>query len=292
MPEPAIPSFVVKAIAFVDIVGFSNMVETATDKDLPSLLELTDCLGKPLDAAQYIRGPIMCPNAPFLEETLDFKVTQVSDCVIVSAELSPAGVINLVHYCSNIALRIMGRRQLVRGSIVIGQIFHQGIRIIGEGYQRAVKGEGQVTLKSDPLKTESAGGPFIEIGPDVLDYVRSQPDECVKLMLSRMTESDGTVTAIYPYNSVAESHFCEVKEDFDPYRWRESVKRWRAGWLEMRQFLSETANALPPKPKAKWQHAIKGVDHIISRADDRIRQLNHFIARGTNPPLGSTWGLL
>lgn len=287
------PSFANKVIAFVDIVGFSNMVERATDHDLPGLLELVARLGKPLDAVDYHRyGPIACPNAKYLDKALDFKITQVSDCVIVSAELSPAGVINVIHYCSNIALKMMEHRQLVRGSIVIGPIFHHGISIIGEGYQRAVKGEGRVSLMSDPLKTESAGGPFIEIGPDVLRYIADQPDKCVKHMLLMMTETDGTVTAIYPYNSVAESHSCEVKEDFDPHYWRASVSEWRGSWMEMREFLSSMARSLPPKPAAKWQHAAKGVDHIISRADDRIRQLDNFIARGRNPPLGTVWGTL
>lgn len=293
MPDAhPLPSFVTKVVAFVDIVGFSNMVEKATDHELPRLLELTECLGKPLDAVDYRDGPIACPNASFLDKALDFKITQVSDCVIVSAELSPAGIINLIHYCSKIAMKMMEHRQLVRGSIVIGPVFHQGIRIIGEGYQRAVKGEGRVTLMSDPLKTESAGGPFIELGPDVLRYIADQPDKCVKHMLSMMTETDGTVTAIYPYNAVAESHFCEMKEDFDPHYWGASVSGWRDSWLEMREFLSATEKSLPPKQAAKWQHAIKGVDHIVSRADDRIRQLNHFIARGRNPSLGSTWGTL
>lgn len=287
------PAFATKVIAFVDIVGFSKRVERATDDDLPGLIELTELLGKPLDAVEYLQyGPIACPNAPRIDKGLDFKITQVSDCVIISAECSPAGAINVIYHCNRIAVRMMQHRHLCRGSIVIGPIFHHGIKIIGEGYQRAFRGEESITAMSSPLDPESKGGPFIEVAPDLLAYLAEQKDQCAKDMLRSLTHSDGSVTAIYPYHGIAESHFCEVKEDFDAQKWRASVSAWRESWVEMRSDLAARASALPTRQAAKWHHVIKGVEHIISRADDRIRQLDGFIERGYGPRVGSTWGTL
>lgn len=91
-----------------------------------------------------------CPNARHEPKLLDFKVTQVSDCVIVSAEQTPAGVINLIGYCWEIARKMLAQGYLCRGAIVIGLIFREGMTTVGEGYQRAVRREKQVRIPAMP----------------------------------------------------------------------------------------------------------------------------------------------
>jgi hypothetical protein len=92
-----------KAIAFIDILGWSRLVENAeTGRGLPlaKLLKLLECLGTGNERAAFEKtGPKWCPWALHQERNLDFQVSQVSDCAIVSAEISPAGVINLLAHC-------------------------------------------------------------------------------------------------------------------------------------------------------------------------------------------------
>jgi hypothetical protein len=92
-----------KFVAFVDILGFKKIVETAeagTGMPLPELLEMLKELGRPEDRERIKKhGPIVCPQSTFIQRDLDFQLTQISDCVVVSCEVSPAGVINLISHC-------------------------------------------------------------------------------------------------------------------------------------------------------------------------------------------------
>lgn len=107
-PRPVIQKenfmeFKEKFIGFVDVLGFKNMVEAAeagTGMALKELLEVIEHLGKTEDQEKFKKyGPTTCPQSRYLQRDLDFQLKQISDCVIVSSEISPAGVINLVNHC-------------------------------------------------------------------------------------------------------------------------------------------------------------------------------------------------
>ncbi len=91
-----------KFIGFVDILGFKKMVaaaETGTGMSLNEVLEITKQLGVPEGRANYLRnGPTTCPESKYIQRNLDFQLTQISDCVIVSCEISPAAIINLISH--------------------------------------------------------------------------------------------------------------------------------------------------------------------------------------------------
>jgi hypothetical protein len=77
-----------KLIAFVDILGFHKLViqsEKTHNPSLEYLLDLTRKLGASEDRSRYVQS--------------GFRITQVSDCVVVSSEVSPTGLINLLQYC-------------------------------------------------------------------------------------------------------------------------------------------------------------------------------------------------
>src|ERR1700733_2448860 len=110
------PKFEDKFIAFVDILGFKNHVEAAEAGSGLSLGEL-------LDALKLLRGPqaefaafqpTICPMSARKNGDLAFRVSQVSDCVIISAEVSAAGVINLLHHCWAIALNLLRKGLMCR----------------------------------------------------------------------------------------------------------------------------------------------------------------------------------
>ena len=90
--------FADKFIGFVDVLGFTQLVEKAEAGEgmpLDRLLELLEALGSPADQERFAsRGPVLCPQSAHTRRDLDFRLTQVSDCVVVSTEISPAGVIN------------------------------------------------------------------------------------------------------------------------------------------------------------------------------------------------------
>lgn len=191
-----------KFVAFVDILGFKSLVNRASCRDgvsLDDILRLTGKLGPPVD--QYMRGsygPTCCPAAPRVREDLDFQVTQISDCVIISSEISSAGLINLTHYCWGSVLRLLAKGVLCRGYITRGEVYHTERQVIGPAYQEAYSREGKVSIFSDEADEEWST-PFVEIAPVVLEYFDSQSDRCVSEMFNRMVRRIPEGAAIFPF---------------------------------------------------------------------------------------------
>src|SRR5258708_3582110 len=100
-----------KFVGFIDILGFKQLVRAAEKGNSPSLAELikfTACLGSGDERQRYEKhGSKICPAAPFIEKHLDFRVTQISDCVVVSAEVSPAGLIHLIWHCWGAVIQLL-----------------------------------------------------------------------------------------------------------------------------------------------------------------------------------------
>ncbi len=92
-----------KFIGFVDILGFKELVDAAEagmGMSLTQLLEILNDLGSLEDQAHFKKyGPTTCPESTYVQRDLNFRLTQISDCVVVSSEVSPAGLINLVSHC-------------------------------------------------------------------------------------------------------------------------------------------------------------------------------------------------
>jgi hypothetical protein len=194
-----------KIIAFVDILGWKNLVqraESGAGPPLPELVTLLDCFGtgKERDAFEK-NGPQCCPAAQYTMRNLDFRLKQVSDCAVVSAEISPAGVINLISHCWRTVYRFLEQGIMCRGYIQFGSLYHDEQRIIGSGYQEAFDAERHVTAFK--LEADERGTPFVQIDQAVVTYVEQCDDSCVKTMYSRMTRSDGGgISALFPFQRI------------------------------------------------------------------------------------------
>jgi hypothetical protein len=190
-----------KFIAFVDILGFKNLVraaESRTGISLSQLAALTRKLGSSNDRKRFEeRGPIVCPESPYLQRDLDFQILQVSDCVIVSCEISPSGVIHLIHHCWTAVMELLDAGYLCRGYIKRGSIYHEDGQVIGSGYQEAY--EKERTVAAFKRDADDRGTPFVEIDSAVCNYVKNCGNACVKEMFSRYVKSDGAVTALFPF---------------------------------------------------------------------------------------------
>ena len=142
-----IPHLEDKFIAFVDILGFKSKVESVEGRDglsLSDLLKYCSILSQRdfwLDILEY--GPRICLESEFKSSDLHYEVTQVSDCVVISAEVSPAGVINLLHHVATCVAQLMTEGMMARGYITRGNIYHKDNQFIGTRLSRSVrKGKG------------------------------------------------------------------------------------------------------------------------------------------------------
>lgn len=189
-----------KFLAFVDILGFKGLVEeSANNDDAAPIARMINRLGSDDDIALYgEHGAEICPDAPKNSENLSLCITQISDCAIVSAELSPAGAINIVNYCRKIAERLLLREcVLCQGYLTKGKVYHQGKDFFGPAYQKAIDGEKNAAAIE--WHDGILGTPFIEVDHAVSSYLSVHGDECCREQFSKMTIPRDNYILISPY---------------------------------------------------------------------------------------------
>jgi hypothetical protein len=169
-----------KFIAYVDVLGFKGLVEAAErhdDRTLEGVLAILEEFGSSKhrrDLTTY--GPRICPESACIERHLDFRATAISDCVVVSCEVSPCGVMNLIHHCWSLVLSLLPQGVMCRGYITRGNVRQSDSQFVGTGYHRAQQNELQVAVFSRNAKER--GTPFVEVDPVVSDYIQTRTDVC------------------------------------------------------------------------------------------------------------------
>jgi hypothetical protein len=270
-----------KFIAFIDILGFKGMVarsEADTGMPLHELLELLKILGNGNERARFdTYGPTCCPMAPLVDKNMNFRVTQISDCVIVSSEISPAGAINLISHCWGSVMELMARGIMCRGYIKRGRIYHTDSQVIGTGYQEAYAAESKVSAFKH--EADDRGTPYVEVDSEVTAYIDSQADACVKEMFRRMIKRDGNTVVLFPFQRLQHSFIVGgFGRTFEPERelksndnLRNNIKRYKAK-IEALIDPSNTA------AQAKASHYLRALDeqHL---ACDRTDEAIHTFSR-------------
>jgi hypothetical protein len=75
-------------IAFIDVMGFKDMIEQAEQgegRSVDEIREILETLANHKSKSFFQKhGPQLCPCSPRIDNHLAFEITQVSDCAIVS----------------------------------------------------------------------------------------------------------------------------------------------------------------------------------------------------------------
>jgi hypothetical protein len=256
-----------KFIAFIDILGFKQLVECSERGEgipLEKIVELVEKLGR-AGKRQFFQqyGPEMCPTAAFLQRDLDFRATQISDCVVMSAEISPAGGINLISQSWSAVAHLLTDGLLCRGYITRGFIYHTDTQFIGTGYQKAVEKEKSVLAFS--RHTNDLGTPFVEVDAQVRDYLTSSPDGCVREMFSRLVKDDGTLTAIFPFKSFSAKF--AISPSFDAAAQRKSNQNLRTSLRTMKENMMKYVDQSNRKAVTKSEHYLAALDEQLEICD-------------------------
>ena len=260
-----------KLIAFVDILGFKKLVEaaeTGKDNHLDMALSVFERYGSPQHRNHFRQhGPINCPPIPFIERDLDFRATAISDCLVISSEVSPAGAINLLQHCWAFALDLLTNGLMCRGFVTRGQIYHSDTRFVGTGYQKALAREHSVIAFK--RKADEMGTPFIEIDRDVCEYIESQNDARVKQMFGRIVKGDGNVMAIFPFQCLEHSFIIgDYREQmFDTEREKESNQKLRAMLINMKMRVMELIDHSNSHAVQKGEHYLLALDKQLAVCD-------------------------
>lgn len=277
-----------KFIGFVDILGFKKMVEASeagTGMPLFELLEILKKLGVTKDRERFEKhGPVICPNSSYIQRDLDFRVIPFSDSIIVSSEISPAGVINLVNYCWGAVINLLTKGFMCRGYITRGSIYHTDDHVIGSGYQKAYykEKEGIIAFKR---YADERGTPFVEVDQEVCNYVEDCRDRCVKEMFSRHVKGDGVVMALFPFKRLSHSFVIGgfLGEKFDPEKEKQSNKNMRLWIKNFKERVMAHVDQSDPKALRKAQHYIAALDaqiEVCKKTEEMIDKLNSPYPKG------------
>lgn len=158
MTGPANPAWDFAVVAYVDILGFSDLVETDAKSAAPQNLErLVDAL----NAAQS-KGAL-APYAPIV----------FSDSIVLSAEMAPPAAVGLIAAARELQREFVLRRLLVRGGISFGKHHRSDIAVYSEGLVRAYR-----------LESTRARFPRIVIDPQLWDWLSNHPQTTPELKIA------------------------------------------------------------------------------------------------------------
>jgi hypothetical protein len=269
-----------KFIAYVDVLGFKELVSNAEQGNglpLPDLLQLLEHLGTGKERARFDRyGPTCCPGAPRIDKNLDFRVTQISDCVVVSSEISPTAVINVVAHCWGAVIELLARGIMCRGYIKRGRVFHTDTQVIGSGYQDALLAESKVSAFK--READERGTPYVEVDTEVSEYVETQSDACVKEIFSRMVRRDGNTVVLFPFQRLRHSFIVfGLGVRFDPEKELASNQNVRAEISRVKERIWSFVDRSNPSAVAKAHHYIAALDvqlQACDKTDEMIRRLS------------------
>lgn len=270
-----------KFIAFIDILGFKKLVEKAENKQeliLDQLLEFTQLLNNTNDYKNILEyGPSICPESEKKQNHLNFVVTQISDCVVTSSEISPAGLINLISHSWVSTFKLMKKGIMCRGYITKGSIYHNGNQIIGSGYQNAFETENskiQVFKKEE----EETGTPFVEIDQRLKKYVDQQNDDCLKKTFNHYTKTTDGFTALFPFKQFSHISGAFVSSvGFEKEKSKNSTNLLRKIILDFKENVKYYVQNADQKAKRKAKYYIDFLDEQLdnlNRLDNDIDFLN------------------
>jgi len=257
-----------KFVAYVDVLGFKGLVEAAERQDattLQGVLAILEEYGSSKHRRDLtMHGPRVCPGSSCIERHLDFRATAISDCVVVSCEVSPSGVITLVHHCWALVLSLLAQGVMCRGFITRGNVSQSDTQFVGTGYHKALQRESAVTaFKHD---ADERGTPFVEVDPVVCEYIQAQTDACVLELFRRQVKKDGELVALFPFRALEHS-FVISGHASDRDRELRSNQKVREMLIQMKVAISSLIDHDNADAVGKGEHYIHALDVQLQECD-------------------------
>jgi hypothetical protein len=142
-------SYPKKYVAFVDILGFSDLVERA-DRDA----ELRKGLAGVLHVFQTTCGTNPATGT---------RVTQFSDSLVITANRTEQGLHSILNGCEWLTMNLIQYAVLLRGGVAVGRVSHESHILFGMGVNRAYQFE------------KNGGPPRIGLAAEVVSDLNSYP---------------------------------------------------------------------------------------------------------------------
>jgi hypothetical protein len=125
-----------RAVAFIDVLGFKQLVNRACEGELQSITKLDDVHQLLKNSLKNLENDL-----PEKYKHLSPHHTYISDCIILSSPLSAPdashadGLLTVIMRCIQLTHIFLENGHLIRGGIEIGKVWHSESNIIGTAYQ-------------------------------------------------------------------------------------------------------------------------------------------------------------
>lgn len=169
-----------KFVAFLDVMGFSNLVNRGSVNNLESYFEkITEVLDK------------------LREDKEDIKSSIISDSIILIAPDNLKGFIQLLWAIRRIQNAILWRKILLRGAVSYGQVYYNQDRniIVGKGYIKAY------------LLEQEANFPRVIIDPSIIRKISNDKTAFLK-QINKSIEYTFENRLVY-----TKSEYSQIKDD-------------------------------------------------------------------------------
>ena len=280
MPNSVEPRSVDSFIAFFDVLGWKSLVRTTekeNDASVQKIIDVLDMIRSELEMCRdfYEKdGPEIYPAAPFIKKDMDFRFTLSSDSVVLSSEVSPAGLMRLLYCCWVVYFKLFSRKGLMcRGYIKRGLIYHTADYCVGSGLNDVVEGEKRVSI----FKTEDGerGTPFIEVDRNIVQYVNDETsDSCVKETFSEFVKVKDDVAAIFPFKRLDPGIFEDGR--FDPDKERKTIATVRDWIGKSKEMMRRHVDPSSDSARRKERCLIRMLDDqldICERTEKAIHEM-------------------
>lgn len=150
-----------RIIAFIDILGFRNLVNETVEKDFVNQAKLTS-LVKALNLInEEFESLIRAGELPY-----SFMITYFSDSIVLSLpKVNTVGLLSVFEVLKRIQIKLVNFEILLRGGIVVGKVIHQPNFILGPAM-----------IEAYDLESKSALYPRITIDPDIMEILVRQSE--------------------------------------------------------------------------------------------------------------------
>lgn len=130
-----------KYVAFVDMLGFSALVQSTADD--------------PKKRAKIVAAMDRLSVSTCENPALGMNLTYFSDCIVISTDLTEAGLYEILESLTTIAENLLQIDILVRGGLTLGNIHHDGQFMFGPAMLEAYGMECRETIFPTILVSES-----------------------------------------------------------------------------------------------------------------------------------------
>lgn len=260
-----------KCVAFVDILGFKEIVERSHKNNSPEdILEIMELMCSRNDRLQYKEyGPEICSESPKSSPDISFQVSQISDSLILSTEVSATGAINLLNFCRKVSERLLRRKGLLcRGHVVKGPIYHRDDVFFGKGYQKAYEGE-KLAARLE-VNGKQVGAPFIEVSDEIFSLIKLGGDSCINTVIDKMVSIENEYVVVSPYGVFDRLGDWAVSPDKTLDEANREISDAKKN-AQMTQQILTSASPQDESSKTKIEIATQMLQRAINKLDDKLQ---------------------